>query len=294
MKKKKIYLHIGFHKTGTSALQEFLNDNREQLEKNGIFYPRSYGSSYPGNVDLSWAFNPNPPKWGNVTDENRITILDYYMAQIQETKADKIIISSEDFSLLDSNFEIIENIKEYFIDFDVTVISYVREPVDFIFSLYSHAIRSRNISMDLKKYIADVFNFRSGDFPLRLQVWRRVFGKESLVVRKYDPRNFINNSLVDDFFDAISLNNDIKQEMKKSNIGIHPWLINAYIEISSSSLPEDIKNKKLRDLVNLGSDLPKTKALEYLISPEDISIIKNSYQVSYNRLKREYGISFES
>ena len=32
-------LHIGFSKTGTTAIQSFLSDNRKQLAKKGILYP---------------------------------------------------------------------------------------------------------------------------------------------------------------------------------------------------------------------------------------------------------------
>ncbi len=37
--KKKVFLHIGFFKTGTSAVQEFLYINRGLLVKNNYFYP---------------------------------------------------------------------------------------------------------------------------------------------------------------------------------------------------------------------------------------------------------------
>lgn len=34
-----VYLHIGTMKTGTSALQRFLSDNREYLKQQGVLYP---------------------------------------------------------------------------------------------------------------------------------------------------------------------------------------------------------------------------------------------------------------
>ena len=37
---KKIILHIGGHKTGSTSLQCYLMDNREQLKAEGIYYPR--------------------------------------------------------------------------------------------------------------------------------------------------------------------------------------------------------------------------------------------------------------
>ena len=37
--KPKLYIHIGFPKTGSSTIQKFLNLNRKQLVKEGICYP---------------------------------------------------------------------------------------------------------------------------------------------------------------------------------------------------------------------------------------------------------------
>ena len=37
--KKQIFIHVGPPKTGTSAIQEWFNDNNKKLEKWGIFYP---------------------------------------------------------------------------------------------------------------------------------------------------------------------------------------------------------------------------------------------------------------
>ena len=38
--KKKLYLHIGMGKTGTTALQHFFWDNRDILAAKGICYPK--------------------------------------------------------------------------------------------------------------------------------------------------------------------------------------------------------------------------------------------------------------
>lgn len=38
--KNSIYLHIGTHKTGTSAIQDFLLLNRKLLARKGVLYPQ--------------------------------------------------------------------------------------------------------------------------------------------------------------------------------------------------------------------------------------------------------------
>ncbi len=46
MDDKELYLHIGRHKTGTSALQHFLQEQRDSLAVQGVCYPRT--GSAPG------------------------------------------------------------------------------------------------------------------------------------------------------------------------------------------------------------------------------------------------------
>ncbi|MEA3492183.1 MAG: hypothetical protein U9R27_09810 [Campylobacterota bacterium] len=289
---KRLFLHIGFHKTGTSALQEYLDENREKLIKNGIFYPKSHSSLFPGNVDLSWAFDKTPPSWSSVDKTNKNDIIKYYKDQIDETSCETIIISSEDFVLLDGQSDSIEKIRKFFIDYDTKIIAYVREPIEFILSLYSHAVRSRSINCSFKKYIAEKYSFRAADYPTRLQPWIKIFGRENLIVKKYLTAEFVNSNLVDDFFAATGIEVEVDKTMNRSNIGIHPWLIQPYIEISSANIVEKIKVKKLRELSLLGLDLPKEDTLRYLLEKEDLEIIRNSYQVSRNRLKRDFGIEF--
>ncbi len=290
--KKRLFLHIGFHKTGTSALQEYLDDNRKQLIELGIFYPKSYSGLFPGNVDLSWAFDKTPPSWSSVNTTNKNIIIEYYKTQIEKTNCETVIISSEDFVLLDSQSDSIEKLKKFFINFDVKIIAYVREPIEFILSLYSHAVRSRSINCSLKRYIAEKYSFRAADYPTRLQPWIKIFGRKNVIVKKYSTAEFVNNNLVDDFFAATGIEVEVDKTMNRSNIGIHPWLIQPYIEISSANIDENKKIKKLRELSLLGLDLPKEDTLSYLLDKEEVEIIRNSYQVSRNRLKRDFGIEF--
>ena len=40
MTQKQLILHVGFHKSGTSALQESFASQRDELQKLGVLYPR--------------------------------------------------------------------------------------------------------------------------------------------------------------------------------------------------------------------------------------------------------------
>ena len=58
---KKLYLHIGTEKTGTTLLQEWLYTNKKNLSKNGIYLPNQLGK--PKNILLPTYFQGHLDDW---------------------------------------------------------------------------------------------------------------------------------------------------------------------------------------------------------------------------------------
>lgn len=289
--KKKLYLHIGFHKTGTSSLQEFFDNNREELLKNGVCYIKSFDTRFPANVDLSWAFNKNPPPWASFNEGSPSEIIAYYNKQLKLNICDTVIISSEDFCLYDRQPQCIHNLKTFLSDYDVKIVAYLRDPMEFIISLYSHAVRSRVVSCDLKTHIAGHYKFFAADYHARLALWLNEFGKENLIIKKYSPGEFVNNNLVDDFFDAIDTKIDIPNPIySKSNIGTHVWLIKPYIDISNADIDENTKNSLLGELSKIGKNLPRVDKASYLLDEQDILIFNKAYTEMKNKIYHEYNV----
>lgn len=289
--KKKLYLHIGFHKTGTSSLQEFFDSNREELLKDGVCYIKSYDTRFPANVDLSWAFNEAPPPWASFEKGTSSEIIAYYNNQLKLNVCDTVIISSEDFCLYDKQPQSIRNLKTFLSDYDVKIVAYLRDPLEFVVSLYSHAVRSRAVNCDLKSHIAGHYNFFSADYSIRLDPWLQEFGKENLIIKKYAPQEFINNSLIDDFFDAINTKTDISNSVhSKSNIGTHAWLIQPYIDISNADMDENIKGPLLNELSQLGKQLPRVDKASYLLGEQDVIIFNKAYKGMKKKIYKDYGI----
>lgn len=85
-KTKTVYIHIGPHKTGTSAIQKYFSTHAKSLEKAGLLFLNSPGS-HRAALDIAT---------GNyVSAEERLGDL---TKQISESPSETILISHEDFS----------------------------------------------------------------------------------------------------------------------------------------------------------------------------------------------------
>jgi hypothetical protein len=96
-----VYLHVGPHKTATTSLQTFFDENRRALQDQGVFVPTSSRSD-GGHHELPWAFlgwdlrllggevsQVEPKEWiANVIRE-AVTL-----------GSASVLLSSEDFSIL--------------------------------------------------------------------------------------------------------------------------------------------------------------------------------------------------
>lgn len=124
---KKIYLHIGPHKTGTSYIQKFLLDNSSSLKKNGFIYPNS--------SDLSGDGHHNIAKYQFIKNE-----LEDYLKSIEENNS-SLILSAENFSRL--NNKQLQNFNEILRKFssDIEVIMYVRNPSSVLRSIWCESIK---------------------------------------------------------------------------------------------------------------------------------------------------------
>jgi len=88
MRKRVCYIHIGPHKSGTTSIQWFLQENRAELLKHGYFVPESEtkrGAHYALAEGLA----------GLDVGQHREPLVANSIRAIAETPAEAVIISSE-------------------------------------------------------------------------------------------------------------------------------------------------------------------------------------------------------
>lgn len=213
MFRKKLYIHIGHAKTGTTALQKFLMDNSKELyQKYSILY-----TNYK-------------PEWFNHTTlfidvlykaliDNGIESLgscfghreppEKFFQEIERTShmVDTIIISSEFFSAtglngalnaygvnesIDFNLDlqikkdIIKTLYEITKKYDVRIVYYMRRQDVLLESIYNQRMKACNLDMNFEDFYNYIIKSGSLDIYAMLGNWSKHFGQDKIIIRCYD------------------------------------------------------------------------------------------------------------
>ncbi|MHC5075807.1 MAG: hypothetical protein ACYTFM_05205 [Planctomycetota bacterium] len=212
--KRELYIHIGTVKTGTTALQHFLDSNRDILKQKGFVYPLDKDGRY-AHYRLSWSLRKKtgltrwdwPEDIGEPDQEWRFAI-----KQITDYKG---IISSEHF--FGCNTKIISEIHKITSEFNVKIFVYWRRPDKLLDSWYSQRIKGSE-KVALPSYRQ---KFKSKE---HLDIWAKVFGKENILVRPYERTQLYKEDVVADFLHhvlGLELTEEFTLPEKEMNTRLH-------------------------------------------------------------------------
>ena len=187
--KKKVFLHIGFHKTGSTSIQMFLFEHQEQLKHAGYLYPKS--GMPPGSLgqhSLAWDIRKGSQKsWHRLLDE------------IQASDAPNVIISSEDFEQL--NKQQCSEVLHLLDDFEIHIVVYIREPEKLLLSAYKGNVKAGRISQSFTDFSRQ--SIRRCDFPALIRKWRFVYRmNDHFIVRSFDQA-IHHKGLITDFLGIV-------------------------------------------------------------------------------------------
>lgn len=191
---KKIVVHIGPPKTGTSVLQNWFVNNIDFLDANKIYYPNhkvnSLGIS-SGNVREVLDFDNEGKSVFSHEKFNKLikkfTVSDY----------DYLLISSEYF------FYQIDGFLKNKLDIEIRFVAYIRPEFEFVESIYNQAIK-RNYqtkSFDRRKELKNLEISRIIDYVTK-------YDKKYFSLRAYGNKGIFEGDIVDDFLSEFNLLKD--------------------------------------------------------------------------------------
>jgi hypothetical protein len=180
-----LYLHIGRGKTGTTALQRFLNQQRDGLRAQGIHYVLADDDGRGiGHQDFAKSFiNKPPPQMKMPADPKAVQ--EAVAREIAEANLPNVLLSSEHFTLAD-----VQKLGSFFERFKpppkVKIIFFARSQDELAESQYNQMLKMGRTVKPFSEYIESELD--EMDFVSLLAPWAERFGKSNIVARCYDGR----------------------------------------------------------------------------------------------------------
>lgn len=190
----QLILHIGTHKTGSTSIQDFFLNNQDALLKNGILFPCSGRMDNSNHAPLAWEFNRFSKKYHN----NKGLLSDWLKVfdEINENQCKFTVISSEEFSVLDSSAIKSLNAALQEKGIQSKIFIFVRCQREVLRSNYIELLKQGIIDIDMSSFIAESYFQMSKHFSLvqfdyrrMLEPWIETFGKSFISVLQYSGNN---------------------------------------------------------------------------------------------------------
>ena len=239
---KEVIIHAGLHKTGSTSIQRSLFFNQQILKRNGyqfldVIKPDKRKLKNHSSVIIN-LFRDNPEEHYLNKKNNWIAdeVGKFYEQQLKKSISnlggERLLISGEGISSL--NEDGLERLKDYFTDFNIRIIVFVRDPYEAINSWLAHVI-----SRGGKKLVDDLHpedkNFRVAS--RMIEKFKNVFAEsefysfdESLneggpVVKFFNILGINDLSNLEEYRDNNSISNKLTRLGEYIN-NIEPLMIN--------------------------------------------------------------------
>jgi hypothetical protein len=209
---RRILLHIGTEKTGTSTLQMLAAVNRKLLLANGVCYPQLPGDTshvglpvYAVEAKRSTSLHAMLKlRTHAAVEEFRDNFLQRLGEEIDASGCDTILFSNEHLSSRANRPEyalrVVQGLRT--IAEDIRVFVYLRPQYELVLSGYSQAVKSgRTEPIDTSLSATNhYFNY-----DRMLSYWERAVGIENITVRRFLKQRFVGGSLITDFFTMLGI-----------------------------------------------------------------------------------------
>ncbi|MFM2356848.1 MAG: hypothetical protein RLZZ528_2584 [Pseudomonadota bacterium] len=192
---RTVILHVGLHKTGTTAIQEALSTYRSAghnvLRLTSANHSHDMVLMFCGHRDAQHLVRVGRLRHAEDAPAEAARLKVQALRQFRETPGD-FIISGEEISARFKPDDIRE-LKEFLAPHfqRIRVIAYVREPLSYMRSAFQEVAKKRQIGFDMEPYFPH--------YRRRLKGWVDIFGRDAVTVLPYDRKRLRGGSAVEDF-----------------------------------------------------------------------------------------------
>jgi hypothetical protein len=223
---KTLYLHGGFYKTGTTGVQNFCTQNREQLAATYTLYYPMTGCDDWNKHQLLFPLEGKDELWRQLS------------AEVENYRHCDILLSDESIAATVPHGDAEEQkawlgkIQSYFPEYAIKSVLYVRRMDDWVKSMFNQYLkrfsaRGKAANTVLPEYAAwleaaletapssGIINPYNQEEAVNIQNQLRIFrdhvecfGQENVIARFYERNILKHGNIIDDIFDALGFDLD--------------------------------------------------------------------------------------
>lgn len=199
-RKINLIVHPGTTKTGSTYLQHFFEINRFTLLEQGVYYPE-FGVFWQEVRPHKQAGHNGFRQEANL---GKSALLDKLMSVIEyDNSIHTIVLSSEAYYL--GYNDILPMLKQFY-KFDIKVITYFREPIEWANSQYCEFVAGGAIgktTLGFESWLMQKNVKKWLDYKGFVELLSEAIGSDNVIIKKYDRKLFPNGNLIEDFFAAV-------------------------------------------------------------------------------------------
>jgi len=200
-----VYIHIGAPKTATSTLQSVLSGNYKKLLKHGVLYPRDFrnGDAHhllvcdliekvQGNrmPDIWYGSKPRGQAWAALQAE----------IAGHGNSIHSVILSSELFFGQSNKIQsMLDEVATHLHGHEVKVVVYLRRQDQLYSSFYNQDVKGVRQWPDSAYQFYQTHQIFQQDYYSLLNSWSEAFGKKHVLIRPFEPEQWVNGDIVQDF-----------------------------------------------------------------------------------------------
>jgi hypothetical protein len=264
---KILYVHIGRAKTATTAIQNFLNMNGAALERYGYLYAKT-GLYYFNHQPLAWTLfkeaydQGSGLYWNHAKKYARLDMSpkQYWRTlreEIENTKAQNIIISAEEFGVVRDIDVTTRLFADHVNGLNVKIVVYFRRQDEFLQALYNEAVKGSHtcFSGSFWEYVNPILEVGGADCLRSVEPWAKAVGKENILVRAYE-REQLKEGIYADFLNTIglSLTNEFVIPEPGQNPSLKPWAISVLRRMNGLVKSRSLHRRITRLLTRIATD----------------------------------------